>query len=125
MKLTKSELEIMNVLWNAERPLTRSDILSLSEGKSWKDNSIHILLNGLLKKEAIREDGFARSGKVWGRLYAPNISIDEYYEENVFSQSNLETVPRLFSALLNRSDLTPEILDQMRGILDEKAAKLH
>ena len=125
MKLTKSELEIMNVLWNAERPLTRSDILSLSEGKSWKDNSIHILLNGLLKKEAIREDGFARSGKVWGRLYAPNVSIDEYYEENVFSQSSLETVPRLFSALLNRSDLTPEILDQMRGILDEKAAKLH
>ena len=124
MKLTKSELEIMNVLWNAERPLTRSDILSLSEGKSWKDNSIHILLNGLLKKDAIREDGFARSGKVWGRLYAPNISIDEYYEENVFSQSNLETVPRLFSALLNRSDLTPEILEQMRRILDEKAAKL-
>ena len=39
MKLTKSELEIMNVLWNAERPLTRSDILNLSSGKSWKDNS--------------------------------------------------------------------------------------
>ena len=124
MKLTKSELEIMNVLWNAERSLTRSEILSLSEGKSWKDNSIHILLNGLLKKDAIREDGFARSGKVWGRLYAPNISIDEYYEENVFSQSSLEAVPRLFSALLNRTDLTPEILDRMRGILDEKAATL-
>ena len=124
MKLTKSELEIMNVLWNAERSLTRSEILSLSEGKSWKDNSIHILLNGLLKKDAIREDGFARSGKVWGRLYAPSISIDEYYEENVFSQSSLEAVPRLFSALLNRADLTPEILDRMRGILDEKAATL-
>lgn len=124
MKLTKSELEIMNVLWNAERSLTRSEILSLSEGKSWKDNSIHILLNGLLKKDAIREDGFARSGKVWGRLYAPSISIDEYYEENVFSQSSLEAVPRLFSALLNCADLTPEILDRMRGILDEKAAAL-
>lgn len=124
MKLTKSELEIMNVLWNAERPLTRSDILSLSEGKTWKDNSIHILLNGLLKKEAIREDGFARSGKVWGRLYAPSISIDEYYEENVFSQSNLDTVPRLFSALLNRPDLTPEVLAQMRMLLDKKDAEL-
>ena len=124
MKLTKSELEIMNVLWNAERPLTRSDILSLSEGKTWKDNSIHILLNGLLKKEAIREDGFARSGKVWGRLYAPCISIDEYYEENVFSQSNLDTVPRLFSALLNRPDLTPEVLAQMRMLLDKKDAEL-
>ena len=124
MKLTKSELEIMNVLWNAERPLTRSDILTLSAGKSWKDNSIHILLNGLLKKEAIREDGFARSGKVWGRLYAPNISIDEYYEENVFSQSNVEAVPLLFSALLNRKDLTPDVCSQMQNILDKKRNEL-
>ena len=66
MKLTKSELEIMNVLWKAERPLSRADILNLSEDKTWKENSIHILLNGMLKKGAIREDGFARSGKVCG-----------------------------------------------------------
>jgi len=124
MKLTKSELEIMNVLWKAERPLTRSEILTMSEGKTWKDNSIHILLNGLLKKEAIREDGFARSGKVWGRLYAPNISIDEYYEENVFSQSSADAVPRLFAALIRREDLTPELLGKVRAILDEKEAEL-
>ena len=34
MKLTKSELEIMNVLWKAQRPLSRSDILNLSEDKT-------------------------------------------------------------------------------------------
>ena len=50
MKLTKSELEVMNVMWKAERPLSRADILNLSEDKTWKDNSIHILLNGMLKK---------------------------------------------------------------------------
>ncbi len=124
MKLTKSELEIMNVLWKAERPLTRSDILTLSENKSWKDNSIHILLNGLLKKEAIREDGFARSGKVWGRLYASNISIDDYYEENVFSQSGADAIPLLFAAMLKRQDLTLEMVEQMRGLLDAKQKEL-
>ena len=124
MKLTKSELEIMNVLWNAERPLTRSDILSLSEGKSWKDNSIHILLNGLLKKDAIREDGFARSGKVWGRLYAPNISIDEYYEENLFSRSGADSIPLLFAAMLKREDISAEMIGQMRSLLDEKQKEL-
>lgn len=124
MKLTKSELEIMNVLWKAERPLTRSEILSLSEGKSWKDNSVHILLNGLLRKDAIREDGYARSGKVWGRLYAANISIDEYYEEAVFSHSSADAVPLLFSALLDRDDLTPELLARVREILDQKEAQL-
>ncbi len=124
MKLTKSELEIMNVLWKADRPLTRSDILTLSEEKSWKDNSIHILLNGLLKKEAIREDGFARSGKVWGRLYASNISIDEYYEENIFSHNSAEALPRLLAAMLKREDITEDLIREMRGLLDAKEAEL-
>ena len=53
MKLTKSELEVMNVLWKAERPLSRSEIIEQSTDKTWKDNSIHILLNGMLKKEAM------------------------------------------------------------------------
>lgn len=124
MKLTKSELEIMNVLWKADRPLTRSDILNLSEEKSWKDNSIHILLNGLLKKEAIREDGFARSGKVWGRLYASNIDIDDYYEENIFSHNSAEALPRLLAAMLKREDITEDLIGKMRSLLDEKEAEL-
>lgn len=125
MKLTKSELEIMNVLWRADRPLTRSDILSLSDDKTWKDNSIHILLNGMLKKEAIREDGFTRSGKVWGRLYAANISIDDYYAENVFSKSAPEAVPLLFSALIKRDDITPELIGELRAMLDEREKELN
>ena len=40
MELTKSELEVMNVLWQANRPLSRSEILALSTGKTWKDSSI-------------------------------------------------------------------------------------
>ena len=57
MELTKSELEVMNVLWQANRPLSRSEILTLSTSKTWKDSSIHILLNGLLNKNAIKEAG--------------------------------------------------------------------
>ncbi len=40
MELTKSELEVMNVLWQANRPLSRSEILTLSTSKTWKDSSI-------------------------------------------------------------------------------------
>ena len=63
MELTKSELEVMNVLWKAARPLSRNDIITMSVDKSWKSSSIHILLNGLLKKGAIKEAGFVKSGK--------------------------------------------------------------
>lgn len=124
MKLTKSELEIMNVLWKAERPLSRGDILALSTDKTWKDNSIHILLNGMLKKEAIQEAGFARSGKVWGRLYAPNVTIDEYYNENLFSQTSKKEFPLLFSAMVNRDDITPELIDELEEILQKRRQEL-
>ena len=90
MELTKSELEVMNVLWQANRPLSRSEILTLSTSKTWKDSSIHILLNGLLNKNAIKEAGYVRSGKTFGRLYAANISCQEYYAKNVFAGSSKE-----------------------------------
>ena len=124
MKLTKSELEIMNVLWKAERPLSRGDILSLSEDKTWKDNSIHILLNGMLKKEAIQEAGFARSGKVWGRLYAPAVTIQEYYAENLFAQASTKEFPLLFSAMINSEGVTAELIDELEEILQKRKQEL-
>ena len=36
MVLTKSELEIMDVLWAAETALSRSDLLERSQEKNWK-----------------------------------------------------------------------------------------
>ena len=99
MELTRSELEIMNVIWTAGRPLTRGEILEQSVDKSWKNNSVHILLNRLLAKGAIAEGGFARSGKSYGRLYEQQISGEEYYAENVFSVS-ADKLDMLFDALL-------------------------
>ena len=61
VELTRSELEIMNVIWAAGRPLTRGEILELSVDKTWKENSVHILLNRLLAKGAIAEG--------YGKLY--------------------------------------------------------
>ena len=124
MRLTKSELEVMTVLWKAERPLSRGDILSLSKDKTWKDNSIHILLNGMLKKGAIKEDGFARSGKVWGRLYAPAIGIGEYYRENLFQQSKEEEYPLLLSAMVDDDSLSEETLNKLEEILRKRREKM-
>ena len=59
VELTKSEMEIMDVLWGSDKPLSRADLLARSEEKTWKDSSVHILLNGLLQKGAIEEIGRA------------------------------------------------------------------
>ena len=124
MRLTKSEMEIMNVLWRAGRPLTRGDILELSTDKTWQDNSIHILLNGMLKKNAIKPVGFSRSGKVWAREYEPNVTVAEYYSENLFSQTSGKEYPLLFSAMINSDEVTPELLDELDNLLQKRRQEL-
>ena len=123
MELTKSELEIMNVIWSAGRPLTRGEILDLSVDKNWKDNSIHILLNRLLAKGAVAEGGFARSGKSYGRLYEAAITGEAYYAENLFFGGG-ERLEMLFDAMLESEGLTPELLDRFEKKIEAKKAKL-
>ena len=98
--------------------------LNLSEDKTWKDNSIHILLNGMLKKDAIREDGFIRSGKVWGRLYAPTVGMGEYYRENLFQPGGEETYPLLLSAMVEDEDISPETMDKLEEILHKRRERM-
>ena len=124
MELTKSELEVMNVLWQANRPLSRSEILALSTGKTWKDSSIHILLNGLLNKIAIKEAGYVRSGKTFGRLYAANISCQEDYAKNGFAGSSKEVLPMLFSALIQSDGISPELIDELEDMLEKRKREL-
>lgn len=114
--VTKSELEILNVLWTAGKPLSRADILEKSEDKTRKDNSIHILLNGLLKKELIKEDGFIRSGKVWGRLYAPTFTVEEYYADLLTTGPKLDPV-RFLELVLAQDRPDRETLDALQDVV--------
>ncbi|MGN1002152.1 MAG: BlaI/MecI/CopY family transcriptional regulator [Oscillospiraceae bacterium] len=124
MELTKCELEVMNVLWRAKRPLSRNDIIALSVEKSWKDSSIHILLNGLLRKGAIKEDGSVRCGRTYARLFSPLVSREAYYTQAALSSGGGKDLPLLFSALLHSEGVTPQLLDELEGILEKRKAEL-
>ena len=124
MELTKSELEVMNVFWREKGPLSKNDVIERAGKKSWKDSSIHILLNGLLKKGAIYEAGFRRSGKIYGRLFAPKISGEEYYADAVFSSGGQENLPMLFSALVHSEFITEKNLDELGRMIEKRKQEL-
>ena len=124
MELTKSELEIMNVIWKENKPLTRGEILKCSSDKTWKDSSIHILLNGLMKKNAIVEAGFAKSGKTYGRVYAANISGEEYYCSKILAYCGKDGLPSFFSELIKSDGITLELIDQLEKMLEERKKEL-
>lgn len=120
MVLTKCELEIMDVLWAAEGPLSRADLLSGSAEKSWKDSSIHILLNGLLQKGAIREVGFIKRSKTYGRTFLPTLTREQYFATTVFSYQNKPRIVELIDALLQREDITPEEMARIKELVAGK-----
>ena len=120
MELTKSEMEIMDVLWAAEKPLSRSDLLERSEEKTWKDSSVHILLNGLLQKRAIREAGMVKRSKTYGRTFEPTLTREEYFATTIFSHRHKPQIVGLFAALLKNKDITQEDLVQIAALVQEK-----
>lgn len=108
MELTRSEMEIMDVLWDAGVPLSRADLLERSSEKRWKDSSVHILLNGLLQKKAISEAGFVKRSKTYGRTFVTTLSREEYFAQLVFSQRKKPDVVGLFKALLSRKEISDQ-----------------
>lgn len=120
MELTRSEMEIMDVLWESGVPLSRADLLAKSEEKTWKDSSVHILLNGLLNKGAIREAGLVKRSKTFGRTFAPTLTREEYFATTIFSHRCKPDVVGLFAALLQRQDITPEQLDAIGTLVENR-----
>lgn len=123
MELTKSELEIMDVFWAAETPLSRADLLGSTEEKTWKDSSIHILLNGLLQKKAIQEVGFVRRSKTYGRTFAPTMTREEYFASTIFSHRHHPRLDGLFAALLERPEVDDRLLTYLQTLIDQKREK--
>lgn len=120
MELTRSEMEIMDVLWGANTPMSRADLLSQSQEKSWKDSSVHILLNGLLHKGVIREAGFVKRSKTFGRTFVPTLTREEYFATTIFSHRHKPQIVGLVEALLRRKDITLEQLDQIRMLVQKR-----
>lgn len=120
MVLTKSEREIMDVLWNAGEPLSRSDFLEQSEVKTWKDSSVHILLNSLLRKGLIREAGLVKRSKTYGRTFLPTMSREEYYISALFAYRYQPDFLSLVEHLLNRPEANEAALQQVQAMLNKK-----
>lgn len=123
MELTRSEMEIMDVLWGVNAPLSRADLLARSEEKTWKDSSVHILLNGLLQKGAIREAGFVKRSKTYGRTFVPTMTREEYFASTIFSHRHKPQIVGLMQALLRREDITADELEAIAAAVEKRRQK--
>ena len=120
MELTRSEMEIMDVMWESGVPLSRSDLLAHSEVNTWMDSSVHILLNGLLQIGAIQEAGLVKRSKTYGRVFTPTLTREQYFANTIFCHRHKPQVVGLFAALLEREEVTADDLKQLAELIRQK-----
>ncbi len=118
MYLTKNEIEIMDVLWREDRALSRGEILSLSsDDKTWMDSSVHILLNSMLRKGAIKEAGFVKCGKTCGRVYEAALSCEEYYASTFASTKKVPEISKLLDAYIRLNGVDADTIKALEEVI--------
>lgn len=123
--LTKSEKEIMHLLWNSDRPLTATEIVNMTPERTWKKSYIHLLINSLIEKELIRSESMVRTGRNFGRTFVATTSEEDFLIHQITSSSNFSSssIPRLASAMLDACD-DPLIIEELERILQQKKEAL-
>ncbi len=75
--LTKSERQIMEIIWHADHPMAQGEVVAACK---WKSCSIFSMLNSLMEKGLLKKrQGYERSGKTYARTFEAAMSQAEYF----------------------------------------------
>ena len=118
-KLPDSELEIMLIIWEYDRPVTRFEIESkLDEDRNLSPTTILSFLSRL------QEKGFldvAKEGK--NNIYSAIISKESYMQtdsKNMLKKLYKNSVKNFLAALYDGDNLSEEDVNELMNYLNEK-----
>lgn len=115
-KLFDSERKVMEVLWEADAPLTAREIAQkLGEAVGWNKNTTYTVIKKCIDKGAIerREPNFQCFPLV--RREEARAAAAAELVEKVFDGS----ASLLFASLLSGTQLPPEEIQRLRALIDE------
>ena len=127
--LSDNELAVLRALWSADAPLSRPEILDRISNNNWNPNSIHMVLNNLIKKGFIKIEGIAKCGQSYGRTYSATKTQSEYAAGLALSaipdRNNEESILGVMSAMVRSVNLNSKTIDLLEQMLNEQRQKLN
>lgn len=117
-RISDGEWPVMKVLWERAPQTANEVVAALEKQVSWHPRTVKTLLNRLVGKGAL---GFEREG----RMYRYYPLVEEQVCVRAASASFLDRIydgaaQPMLAHILEREDLTPEEIAELRRILDEK-----
>lgn len=124
-KITDSEREVLELLWNSDEPLTSTEIVRLCIGRTWKSSYIHIMINSLLKKEMIKVAGFKKTTKNYARTFEPTMTRDQW---NLFQMKQekgvtAELLKEMLEMIITEG-ADEEVLEELFEVIEKRKEEL-
>lgn len=105
LDLTKKEEQLLQLIWEIDRPVTSLELMEINKGELWSKNSIHLLLRSLKDKKIIEECGNLKISTKRAVLFRAKMSKEEYFSK-LFMQKGgkSDRILNSFAALAKEDD---------------------
>ena len=118
-RLPDSELELMMIIWRAEKPVTRTEIEEkLNEERKLSATAILSFLSRLQEKGFLKID---KQGK--SNIYTPIIKERDYTKKeskSILQKMYHNSVKSFMSALYDGDNLSEDDMKELQSFIDEK-----
>ncbi|MGL5675652.1 MAG: BlaI/MecI/CopY family transcriptional regulator [Cellulosilyticaceae bacterium] len=118
-KISEAELEVMNIVWASQEPLTSQDILErLPENITWKKPTLTTLMSRLVEKGALE---YYREGRYF--FYTALIDEQLFKEQETkdfLNRFHKSSIKNLVATLYDSKDITKEDLEALRDLIDKE-----
>lgn len=118
IEISSAELEIMQVLWNSEKPMKIREICDEGRGEPRNYSTVATLLGRIKEKGAVNVE---KVGKTF--YYTPAIDREKYKRKqtkNLIQRLYNGSVKELAAALFKDSNLNKADFDELRAMIDNR-----
>lgn len=123
-RLTKSEFAVMEVLWDEGEELTSAEIIQKSKEREWKDSSIHLIINSLLRKKVVTVAGFKKTTKNYARTFVPVETREQFLVGQIIDdKTTTEDKKGIYSYIIGKES-APELINYIEKLLEERKKEL-
>jgi BlaI family penicillinase repressor len=113
-KITNSEVEVMRVLWEADRELPMVDIRrTLEQTSKWETSTIKTLLRRLCEKGVVIA---AKKEVFYYKPLVTEIEYNEYTTQSLINRLYSGSAKKLVASLLGSKKLDDADIDELRSL---------
>lgn len=115
--LPNSELELMMILWRADKAMTRTEIEErLPKKRHWSKTTVLSFLSRLQEKGFVRVEKVGRSNQ-----YIPLVKEEDYLKQesgSILKRLYGSSVKKFVAALYDGNGLSKEQIEELKDYLD-------